>query len=389
VPSTLNHCHQIGRLMYYSKMVLNLVSRFVQRISAIIVALFISFGIGGAAFAQADSCKALQRQIRSYERNSDFRDGRENDQAAKNALSSIKKWESEFVRGGCQKVVNAGGRLDRNCRAVARKIKRERSDYTNAVSKVKKGSQVAAAREAALQQYARFGCSSSSSGSVTRIDATPERKTLFERLFGGGDDRINDDDIYDFSVTTYRTVCVRSCDGYYWPVSFSTARDNINNDAGICQAQATTTDLSLYYYDNSGGSPEDMVDINGRRYADSPNAFKYRREFDATCNAKQTEVYGVIEAGESGDYSQAVISFGDISFPLPRRDPRQVQEIEVVAASYVPLPRPRPRREGESQIAVVLNSEANADLRLVTVGDKSVRIVGPDTPYVPATAAGS
>ena len=359
-----------------------------QRFLAVIVAVVVCLGAGAEAMAQTDSCSALKRKIRAYERNSDFRDGRENDQIARQALASVKKWESEFVRGGCQKVLNAGGRLNRTCRSIARRIKSDRSDYSNAVARVKKGSQVAAAREAALLQYARFGCASRSSGSVTRTEVTPERKTLFERLFGGGDDRINDGDFYDFNMTTYRTVCARTCDGYYWPVSFSTVKDNIYSDAGVCESQAAVGAVSLYYYANQGGSPEDMVDINGQRYADSENAFKYRREYDAACNIKQTEVFGVIQAGEDGDYSQAIISFGDISFPLPRRDPRQVQEIEVATASYIPLPRPRPNLEGESVVAIIAKPTDGA-LRVVTIGNKQVRIVGPDTPYAPATATGS
>ena len=359
-----------------------------QRILAILMAVIMSVSAVQNALAQADSCNDLQRKVRSYERNTDFRNGQENDRIARAALSEIKKWESEFVRGGCQKVLNAGGKLNSACRSIARKIQRDRKDYSIAVARVKKGSQVAAAREAALQQYARFGCSSRSSASLSRRDATPERKTLFERLFGGGDDRINDGDFYDFSVTTYRSVCARTCDGYYWPVSFSTVKDNLYSDAGVCDSQATSGEVSLYYYSNSGGTPEDMVDLNGQRYADSPNAFKYRREYDAACNVKQTEAYGLIQAGEDGDFSQAVISFGDISFPLPRRDPRQVIKIEVATANYVPLPRPRPKRDGENIIAVV-NPHSNGDLRMVTIGDRLVRIVGPDTPYAPKAVAGS
>jgi len=354
----------------------------------IFVALIMCFGAIEIAFAKADSCRSLQRKIKSYERNSDFRNGKKNNSKAKAALASVKKWESQFVRGGCQKAANAGKRLNSSCRSIARKIKRERSDYTKAVARVKKGSQVAAARESALQQYARFGCSTRSSGSITRLDAKPERKTLFQRLFGGGDDSIADGDFYDFSMTTYRSVCARTCDGYYWPVSFSTVKDYLGTDAGVCQSQATAGEVSLYYYANKGGTPDDMVDLNGQRYADSQNAFLYRREYVAACNIKQTEVYGVIVADAAGDFSKAVISFGDLNFPLPRRDPRQVQEIEVAVANHVPLPRPRPNREGESIIAVV-SPQSNNDLRLVVIGEKSVRIVGPDTPYAPIKATGS
>ena len=357
-----------------------------NRFFATIVALMVIFASIGPVLAQANNCSSLQRKIRAYERNSDFRDGRENDSIAQSSLKEIKKWESHFVRSGCQKVLNAGGKLNRDCRAIARNILKFRGNYSSAVAKVKKGSQVAAAREAALQQYARYSCSSRSTTTIT--SSKPERKTLFERLFGGGDDRINDGDFYDFNVTTYRSVCARSCDGYYWPVSFSTSKDNLHNDAGSCEALAGDGATELYYYNNDSGSPDSMVNLSGQKYADTPNAFRYRREYDASCSIKQEVVYGVIEATAAGDFSKAIISFGDISFPMPRRDPRHVVELKVAEVSYVPLPRPRPDREGKNKAG---NSIAQFDKsqRVVIVGEKRVRIVGPDTPYVPEEAKGS
>lgn len=338
------------------------------------------------AYAQSQSCSALARKIRQYERNSDFRDGRENDAIARQALGEIKEWESQFVRGGCQKLVNNGTRLNSTCRSIARKIERLRRDYTNAVASVKKGSQVAAAREAALQEYARFGCSSNSSSSSSSNQ--PERQTLFQRLFGGGDDSISEDEFYQFNRTTYRTVCVRSCDGYYWPISFSTIKDNVYQDAGVCEAQSPNGDGQLFYYENSSGSPESMINLNGQRYADEPYAFRFRREYDPACIVKPQSNFGTIQASADGENSGAIVSFGDISFPLPRRDPRQSVEVTIATASYVPLPRPRPDREGKGKVNVVA-TQTNADYRLVTIGDRTIRIVGPDTPYVPKAAEGS
>ena len=34
---------------------------------------------------------------------------------------------------------------------------------------------------------------------------------------------------------TYRTICVRLCDGYFFPVSFSTLPNHFPRDADICQ----------------------------------------------------------------------------------------------------------------------------------------------------------
>ncbi len=108
------------------------------------------------AFAQADSCRGLQREIRSFERNSNFRNYRDNYNALRETQKEVKEWESQFVRRGCQKALNAGKRLDSTCRSIGRKIQRERNDYANLVARVQQGAEVAKAREQALQQYARL-----------------------------------------------------------------------------------------------------------------------------------------------------------------------------------------------------------------------------------------
>lgn len=84
---------------------------------------------------------------------------------------------------------------------------------------------------------------------------------------------------------TYRTVCVRLCDGYYFPVSFSTTRDRFAKDEQACQSRCSS-DSRLYYYRNSNGSPETMVDRGGRAYADLRTAFLYRTSYSKSCQCK-------------------------------------------------------------------------------------------------------
>lgn len=81
---------------------------------------------------------------------------------------------------------------------------------------------------------------------------------------------------------TIRTMCVRTCDGYYWPVSFATSRDRLSKDARACETSCGSP-AKLYYYDNPGEGIGDMVDMRGKRYADTPTAFKHQVEFDKNC----------------------------------------------------------------------------------------------------------
>ena len=84
---------------------------------------------------------------------------------------------------------------------------------------------------------------------------------------------------------TYRTVCVRLCDGYYFPISASTTSDRFGIDEQACQSRCTG-DARLFYYRNSGGSPETMVDRRGNSYADLKTAFLYRTSYKKSCQCQ-------------------------------------------------------------------------------------------------------
>jgi hypothetical protein len=94
--------------------------------------------------------------------------------------------------------------------------------------------------------------------------------------------------------------------------------------------------------------------------------------------------------------SRAVIEFNGVQFPLPPRDPRRQVEItqaalEVTHFVNVPLPRRRPPAPGEEPraVPVVATADQSSEVRVVQFGNKRVRIVGPDTPYAQAAAAGT
>jgi hypothetical protein len=84
---------------------------------------------------------------------------------------------------------------------------------------------------------------------------------------------------------TFRTVCVRLCDGYYWPVSFATTRATFERDARTC-AQSCSGSAALYYYPNPGGEPEAMVNLEGQPYKNLGTAFLYRSTYDANCKCR-------------------------------------------------------------------------------------------------------
>jgi hypothetical protein len=85
---------------------------------------------------------------------------------------------------------------------------------------------------------------------------------------------------------TYRTVCVRTCDGGYFPVSFATFPARFPDDEKTCKALCPATEASLFAYRNPGEDISQAVSINGQPYTALPNAFHYRQEFNPSCACK-------------------------------------------------------------------------------------------------------
>jgi hypothetical protein len=111
---------------------------------------------------------------------------------------------------------------------------------------------------------------------------------LFDFLFGGGrDDRpepVPRPDPVPGWGGAYRTVCVRLCDGFPVPISAATYRDRFAGDAKRCEQ--TCPGSKLFAYSSSGQQIDQAVDLEGKRYADLPNAFKHRTEYVANCTCR-------------------------------------------------------------------------------------------------------
>src|SRR6202790_3011146 len=85
---------------------------------------------------------------------------------------------------------------------------------------------------------------------------------------------------------TYRTVCVRSCDGAYFPISFATVPARFPDDEKTCKNLCPAAEATLFAYRNPGEDISQAVSINGQPYSALPNAFHYRQEFNPSCSCK-------------------------------------------------------------------------------------------------------
>lgn len=79
-----------------------------------------------------------------------------------------------------------------------------------------------------------------------------------------------------------RTVCVRVCDGSFFPISFATTRRGLKRDASICSKRCPGQGR-LFTMASPAGEIDDARDVHGQPYAKLANAFRYRREYVAGC----------------------------------------------------------------------------------------------------------
>lgn len=90
-----------------------------------------------------------------------------------------------------------------------------------------------------------------------------------------------------------RTLCVRTCDGGFFPISSQTSAMNFARDAAQCQQMCPGTETELFFHAPERSETVDMISaVSGRPYRDLPNAFLYRnRRSDAepacACNLQQ------------------------------------------------------------------------------------------------------
>jgi hypothetical protein len=80
-------------------------------------------------------------------------------------------------------------------------------------------------------------------------------------------------------------VCVRTCDGGFFPVSYSARRDNLDELNDMCHALCPNAETTVYTYSVSRDI-ESAISIDGSPYADLPNASRFEKTYDPSCTCR-------------------------------------------------------------------------------------------------------
>ena len=250
---------------------------------------------GAVAWAQSQSanptCQRLEAQLTALDRgNADPARAdqiRRADDTVNRQQFEVDKLVARARRMGCgnRGFFSIFSNPPRECGQLNQRIEQQRDvldRMQNQVEQLQGGTtQRASQRQSLLIALADNGC-----GSQYRAAARAgQQGGFFDRLFGGGS-------IFSPQPSgpmggTYRTVCVRSCDGYYFPISFETTPDHFRQDEQTCQRMCPAADVQLYTYHNPGEQVSQAVSLNGRLYTELPTAFQYRKALTPNCGCRR------------------------------------------------------------------------------------------------------
>src|SRR6478735_12575037 len=220
-----------------------------------------------------------------------------------------------------------------------------------------------------MRRRAMFMAAASLAASLVLAPGSASAEGLFDLLFGGGQKRpassqasffadpfgLNPQQTQPAAAPAPRTAgsgpafCVRSCDGKYFPL---TIRGNAT-PVQMCQAFCPASATKVFY----GSHIDSASSGNGERYADSENAFAYRKALraDCTCNGRSPSGLAPVDlALDTSLRSGDVIATADglVAYTGVRLGTNQAPDFTPVA-SYPGLTAEVRARLGEMKVAPV------------------------------------
>ncbi len=160
---------------------------------------------------------------------------------------------------------------------------------------------------------------------------------------------------YGGGSSSFRTWCVRECDGFYFPVSNYASESQFHADEEKCHSLcASPADL---FYHRSDQDVDQMVSLNGRPYASMPYAFKNRKVYikGCSCNAREYSPEQIAESEKALKIAKRADATGKSDASFARRISQAVENApgQPVSASPAPqdaavplepAPQPNPQR---------------------------------------------
>jgi Protein of unknown function (DUF2865) len=328
--------------------------------------------------AGSPACQRLVGQLGALDRGNDDPTRADQIRQAEAAVNrqqfEVDKLVSQSRRMGCESsgFFSIFSNPPRECGGLSRRIDQQRNaldQMQNQLEQLNGGTtQRAAQRQSLLVALADNGCGSQ----YRRAANLGQQGGFFDRLFGSNGGTLNAPETSGPMGNTYRTVCVRLGDGYFFPISFETTPDHFRDDEQTCQRMCPAAEVRLYTYHNPGEEVAQAVSLDGRFYSELPTAFEYRKKLTGLSCRRPGESW--YEALKSGGADQTVEP-GDVIVTDSKA--RQLSQPRPVPGQKAPntqtnsaTPKPGELRGSEAALA---ETPAKGD----DAAKRKVRQVGP------------
>lgn len=280
------------------------------------LALLLGAGIAAPAHAQSAICYDLESRLSNLQNGgsgSKSRQYRRYDQAAKKMRGRLASAQKKARKAGCR---TTGIRLfqKRQCSNSTRQIRQLKRELRKIESqRSRNGRTPRNTRRQQKELIVALG--------RNRCGRQYERAAA---KYGRGNVL---DGFQQTRVNSYKTVCVRTCDGFFFPVSNSTTSRNFGRDEAVCKGKFPGSDVSLFYHPRgSDNAMERARTVDGRAYTSMPYAFRYRETYDPSCKFNRTGLQQfTLGNGTAVSFSARNPNAGEVKFgqngPIPQPRP--------------------------------------------------------------------
>jgi hypothetical protein len=257
-----------------------------KRPNGLRLALFIaaSLAFGPCAFAQSPSCVSLQNQWAALTRKDAERaSGLAN--AARRQSAELQRSYAYAGQIGCdnRRFLIFGSDPPPQCGPLMAKISRLQADLANLQAQMGRlgGGVQADDQRYQLQLAMRQSCGGPQGGPLaapgdldTNLDA-PQQIDIPDGLGQGQEGGSG------------KHVCVRLCDGYFFPLASLGNRGSVDA-AGMCQAQCPGTETEAFSM-GDGDDIEHAVGEGGKSYMELENALRYQKATVPGCSCRKAD----------------------------------------------------------------------------------------------------
>lgn len=342
-------------------------------------------------------CARLEAQLQAFDRgggdagNAD--QVRKYEEAANNQQAEIDRQEALARRAGCSNngffVLFSG--QPAQCGPLNNKIQQMRSNLETIQSNLERlrggsaperGSQ----RRAILVALSQNNCGAQYQAAVAAAPPQQRSGGLFDTLFGPGSVFSGNAPGWSGALSgTYRTLCVRTCDGFYYPISYATTPARFAEDEKVCRQSCPAAEVMLFSHRNPGEDVSQAVSVSGQLYSTLPNAFRYRQAVDPNCICKHP---GESWAQALKNIDDSTVEQGDIVVNEQRArtlsQPRIDAQGRPIKVDTRPLGKPDPKavQSAAPAAAAPLADAAGKDAPEKPDPNRKVRAVGPT--FIPA-----